>query len=68
MSSIEIQWPFWNPILLSFAGRLGIPYRGIGSGIRRIIAECKKECIPQPEFIEDKITEKFKVTFSRQID
>ena len=31
-----------NPILLSFAGRLGIPYRGIGSGIRRIIAECKK--------------------------
>lgn len=56
-----------NPILLSFAGRLGIPYRGIGSGIRRIIAECKKEGIPGPEFVEDKTAEEFKVIFSRQV-
>jgi len=56
-----------NPILLSFAGRLGLPYRGIGSGIRRIIAECKKEGIPEPEFVEDKAAEEFKVIFAREI-
>jgi predicted HTH transcriptional regulator len=56
-----------NPILLSFAGRLDLPYRGIGSGIRRIIAECKKEGIPEPEFVEDKATEEFKVIFSREV-
>lgn len=56
-----------NPILLSFAGRLGLPYRGIGSGIRRIIAECKKEGIPEPDLVEDKVAEEFKVIFSREI-
>lgn len=43
-----------NPILLSFAGRLGLPCRGIGSGIGRIIAECRKEGIPGPDSVKDR--------------
>ncbi|MEG6566266.1 ATP-binding protein [Thermoanaerobacterium saccharolyticum] len=42
-----------------------IPYRGIGSGIRRMIAECKEAGIKEPEFIEDKKAEFFKVIFYR---
>ncbi len=55
-----------NPILLSFVNKLKIPYRGIGSGIIRMIQECKKAGIPEPEFLEDKKTEQFKVIFSRE--
>jgi len=55
-----------NPILLSFVSKLKIPYRGIGSGIIRMIRECKKAGIPEPEFLEDKKTEQFKVIFSRE--
>ncbi|WP_434655945.1 RNA-binding domain-containing protein [Thermoanaerobacterium thermosaccharolyticum] len=54
-----------NPILLSYLPKLKIPYRGIGSGIRRMIAECKKAGIKEPEFIEDKEAELFKVIFYR---
>ena len=54
-----------NPILVSFAGRIGIPYRGIGSGIVRIIRECRKARLPEPEFADDKAGRLFKVTFRR---
>ncbi|MDI6600581.1 MAG: ATP-binding protein [Thermoanaerobacteraceae bacterium] len=54
-----------NPILLSFVPKLKIPYRGIGSGIRRMIIECKKAGISEPEFIEDRVKEEFKVIFYR---
>ena len=55
-----------NPILLSFVNKLKIPYRGIGSGIIRMIQECKNAGIDEPEFIEDLMTEQFKVIFSRK--
>ncbi len=54
-----------NPILISFVNKLRIPYRGIGSGIIRMIKECRKAEIPVPEFIEDKDTHLFKVIFAR---
>jgi len=54
-----------NPLLLSYAPKLKIPYRGIGSGISRMIRECKKAKIPAPEFIEDRKSELFKVIFFR---
>jgi predicted HTH transcriptional regulator len=55
-----------NPILLSFVNKLGIPYRGIGSGILRMIKECRNYGIPAPEFVEDKNAELFKVEFTRE--
>jgi predicted HTH transcriptional regulator len=54
-----------NPILLSFVPKLKIPYHGIGSGIRRMIAECRKAGIKEPEFIEDINLQEFKVIFYR---
>lgn len=54
-----------NPILLSFMPKLKIPYRGIGTGIRRMMAECMKAGIKEPDFIEDKKTTQFKVIFYR---
>jgi len=57
-----------NPILVSFVPKLEIPYRGLGSGIPRMIEECSKAKLPEPEFIEDKITETFKVVFYRPTD
>jgi len=54
-----------NPILMSFVPKLKIPYHGIGSGIRRMIAECKKAMVKEPEFIEDVSLQEFKVIFYR---
>ncbi len=54
-----------NPILLSFVSKLKIPYRGIGSGVIRMIKECRDAKISDPEFIEDRNAELFKVIFSR---
>lgn len=54
-----------NPILLSFVSKLKIPYRGIGSGVLRMIKECRDAGISEPEFIEDRNAELFKVIFSR---
>jgi len=54
-----------NPILVSFVPKLELPYRGLGSGIPRMIEECRKARLPEPELIEDKITEEFKVVFHR---
>ena len=54
-----------NPILVSFAPKLDVPYRGLGSGIPRMIKECRKANLPEPEFTEDKTTEVFKVVFHR---
>jgi predicted HTH transcriptional regulator len=66
-----------NPILLSFAAKLSrhryeelglkIPYSGIGTGIKRILKECKNAGIAPPEFIEDRTTGQFKVIFARKI-
>jgi len=55
-----------NPILLSFANKVKIPYRGIGSGVRRMIGECRKADIPEPEFIENKDAEIFTVVFFKK--
>lgn len=54
-----------NPILMSMAGKVGIPYRGIGSGIIRMIRECRNAGIPIPRFIEHQETGVFKVVFIR---
>lgn len=54
-----------NPILLSFVSKLKIPYRGIGSGVIRMINECRNTGIPDPELVEDKEAELFKVVFIR---
>lgn len=54
-----------NPILVSLVRDMeGIPYRGIGTGIRRIIQECKEEEV-KVEFCDVKETEEFKVIFYR---
>ena len=54
-----------NPILVSFLSKLDIPYRGIGSGILRMMRECRQAGISQPEFVEDKEAATFKVVFMR---
>ena len=54
-----------NPVLISFIPKLGIPYRGLGSGIPRMIEECRKANLPEPKFIEDKVAETFTVVFNR---
>ena len=55
-----------NPVLISFVPKLGIPYRGLGSGVPRMIEECRKVNLPEPQFIEDKAAETFTVVFDRQ--
>jgi len=57
-----------NPVLVSFVPKLELPYRGLGSGVPRIIEECRKARLPEPDLIEDKITEAFKVVFHRPVD
>ena len=54
-----------NPVLISFVPKLGIPYRGLGSGVPRMIEECRKANLPEPKLIEDKVTETFTVVFHR---
>lgn len=56
-----------NPVLVSFVPKLKIPYRGLGSGIPRIFEECRKAKLPEPELVEDKTSETFKVVFYRPI-
>ncbi|RZN40348.1 MAG: transcriptional regulator [Methanosarcinales archaeon] len=54
-----------NPILVSMLKDIeGIPYRGIGTGIRRIMRECKNVGITV-DFTEEKDNEQFKVIFYR---
>ena len=57
-----------NPVLVSFVPKLELPYRGLGSGIPRMIEECRKANLPEPELIEDKIAETFTVVFHRPTD
>lgn len=54
-----------NPVLISFIPKIGIPYRGLGSGVPRMIEECRKANLPEPKFIEDKLAETFTVVFDR---
>ena len=54
-----------NPVLVSFVPKLELPYRGLGSGIPRMMEECRKAGLPEPELIEDKASETFKVVFHR---
>ena len=54
-----------NPVLISFVPKIGIPYRGLGSGVPRMIEECRKANLPEPQFIEDKVAETFTVVFDR---
>ena len=54
-----------NPVLISFVPKVGIPYRGLGSGVPRMIEECRKANLPEPKFIEDKLAETFTVVFDR---
>ena len=54
-----------NPILASFAPKLGFPYRGLGTGVPRMIQECRNADLSEPELIGDKTGEVFKVIFCR---
>jgi predicted HTH transcriptional regulator len=58
-----------SPLLKGVRGlsvpKLELPYRGLGTGIPRMIEECRKARLPEPELIEDKITEEFKIVFHR---
>ena len=54
-----------NPILVSMLKDIeGIPYRGIGTGVWRIMHECENAGITV-DFIEEKDNEQFKVIFYR---
>ena len=54
-----------NPILVSILKDIKeIPYRGIGTGVQRILRECKIASV-KVNFIEEKEAEQFKVTFYR---
>jgi predicted HTH transcriptional regulator len=57
-----------NPVLVSFVPKLELPYRGLGSGVPRMIEECRRAKLPELDLMEDKITEAFKVVFHRPID
>ena len=54
-----------NPILASFAPKLGFPYRGLGTGVPRMIQEGRNADLSEPELIGDKTGEVFKVIFCR---
>ena len=55
-----------NPVILSAVKDIPkIPYRGMGTGVRRIITSCEKAGI-DVEFINEKETEQFKVVFWRK--
>jgi predicted HTH transcriptional regulator len=54
-----------NPILASFAPKLGFPYRGLGTGVPRMIEECRNANLSEPQLIENKTGEVFKVIFYR---
>jgi ATP-dependent DNA helicase RecG len=52
-----------NPILASFAFKGILPYRGLGTGIRRALADW-----PHISFVDDREGNQFKVTISRPND
>ena len=52
-----------NPILASFAFKGILPYRGLGTGIRRALADW-----PHISFVDDREGNQFKVTISRSHD
>lgn len=55
-----------NPILLSHIKDIpGIPYRGMGTGINRIVKSCRDAAI-RVEFINDLDADQFKVIFRRR--
>lgn len=57
-----------NPIILSYIKDLpDIPYRGMGTGISRILKSCKEAGVAV-DFINDEKAEQFKVIFWRKID
>lgn len=57
-----------NPILVSLLRDIeGMPYRGIGTGVQRILRECKSAGVTV-DFIEEKDAEQFKVIFYRIIE
>ena len=48
-----------NPMLATFASKM-LPYRGIGSGIRRAL-----KAYPHIDFIDDRFQNQFKVVIHR---
>jgi predicted HTH transcriptional regulator len=55
-----------NPILVSLLKDVeNIPYRGIGTGVQRILHECRNAGITV-DFLEEKENEQFKVIFYRK--
>ncbi|MCK4260397.1 MAG: putative DNA binding domain-containing protein [Halanaerobiales bacterium] len=54
-----------NPILASLINDIeDIPYRGIGTGIQRILRTCQDAGV-KVDLIDDKVTEQFKIVFWR---
>ncbi len=57
-----------NPILVSLLRDIeGMPYRGIGTGVQRIISECKNAGI-KVDFINETEAEQFKVIFYKHTE
>jgi len=50
-----------NPVLASFATSV-LPYRGIGTGIRKVVKE-----YPKTEFRDDRENNEFRVTGYRKV-